>query len=102
MICKNCNSEVPEGETFCPVCGQKAEPGMSEVPEEKGTEEAGDKAYYEFEDAGQEADVKLPGKSKRRKTAGIVAAAVLVLLIGIGVTAHADRKSTRLNSSHWS
>lgn len=90
MICKNCNSEVPEGETFCPVCGQKAEPGMSEVPEEKGTEEAGDKAYYEFEDAGQEADVKLPGKSKRRKTAGIVAAAVLVLLIGIGVTAHAQ------------
>lgn len=90
MICKNCNSEVPEGESFCPVCGQKVDSEMSEVPEEKGTEEAGDKAYYEFEDAGQEADVKPPEKRKRKKTAGIVAAAVLVLLIGIGVTAHAQ------------
>ncbi len=90
MICKNCNSEVPEGESFCPVCGQKVEPEMSGVPEEKGTEETEDKAYFEFEDAGQEADVKLPEKSKRKKTAGIVAAAVLVLLIGIGVTAHAQ------------
>lgn len=89
MICKNCNSEVPEGESFCPVCGQKVEPEMSGVPEEKGTEETEDKAYFEFEDAGQEADVKPPEKSKRKKTAGIVAAAVLVLLIGIGVTAHA-------------
>ncbi len=90
MICKNCNSEVPEGESFCPVCGQKVEPEMSGVPEEKGTEETEDKAYFEFEDAGQEADVKPPEKSKRKKTAGIVAAAVLVLLIGIGVTAHAQ------------
>lgn len=90
MICKNCNSEVPEGESFCPVCGQKVEPEMSGVPEEKGTEETEDKAYFEFEAAGQEADVKLPEKSKRKKTAGIVAAAVLVLLIGIGVTAHAQ------------
>lgn len=63
---------------------------MSGVPEEKGTEETEDKAYFEFEDAGQEADVKPPEKSKRKKTAGIVAAAVLVLLIGIGVTAHAQ------------
>lgn len=90
MICKNCNSEVPEGESFCPVCGQKVESQMSEVPEEKGTEEAEDKAYFEFEAAGREADVKLPEKRKRKKTAGIVAAAVLVLLIGIGVTAHAQ------------
>ena len=79
-----------EGESFCPVCGQKVEPEMSGVPEEKGTEETEDKAYFEFEDAGQEADVKPPEKSKRKKTAGIVAAAVLVLLIGIGVTAHAQ------------
>lgn len=90
MICKNCNSEVPEGETFCPVCGQKVEAEMSGVPEEKGADGAQNKAYLEFEDAGQKADVKKPEKSKRRKTAGIVAAAVLVLLIGIGVTAHAQ------------
>lgn len=89
MICKNCNSEVPEGESFCPVCGQKMDPEMSVVSEKNGTGTAEDKAYFEFEAAGQEVDVKPPEKSKRKKTAVIVAA-VLVLLIGIGVTAHAQ------------
>lgn len=96
MICKNCNSEMPEGGAFCPVCGQKAEAEGTGFSEDKSMEPAEDKvaeseekSYFDFDADGQKMDEKPPKKGKG-KVIGIVAAAVLVLLIGIGVTVHAQ------------
>lgn len=66
MNCKNCNAELPEAAEFCPVCGERCD-------------SAGEPA---------EQEQKVPKKGKR--IAAIIAAVVVVLAAGIGVTAHAQ------------
>ncbi len=96
MNCKNCNSELPENTLFCPVCGERCDTAEPEpvsqeseqsdpVQEEPAVDEKG--SYLNFEPSGGEQ--KEPKKGKGKKIAAIVAAVVVVLVVGIGVTAYA-------------
>lgn len=115
MKCKNCNGEIPESARFCPVCGEKcdaaepvteenisgeelqpetasreaameeeARPGTGSV--ETASEENVQGSYMSFEPSAEAAPMK-PKKGK--KVAAIIAAVIVVLAVGIGVTSYA-------------
>lgn len=107
MTCKNCNGEMPEGALFCPTCGQKheaepvapvenvsensAEPVAEEpIAEETAAAEAVTNSTYMNFGPTEESVEKPKKKGKGKMIAGIVAAIVAVVAIGVGITAHAQ------------